>query len=591
MGDNRNPHSQTDSNSTSANVFMRWEKSSIFFKSDVALQQGLKKKFQFSNDKLRSNSVVSDAAEEDEDEDLSEYLERQTISGDVEDVPFRNQSEIQSSSSILSMKSAPVQHRPDKHVTHSHSTLSHRTSAVKLKQYPSCRSAQVDCMSAVMDGSDERRDAVKNDVYEYDNEDNEDGEDDYESGEDGIGSFIHHIGHPIIVKIQGRRQAVLRFHPVKTMNVLDQERLGVVGCMLAFKMGKTRTRLIRATLTQHGFMEVPESSVDFNILWATSHTPLHELKLLGPNQKINHFPRSYEITRKDRLHINIQRMQQAKGKHHFQFLPRTYLLPAEHDEFVSDWMKAKGAWIVKPAASSQGRGIFLINHPKQLPQQDTVVVSQYVDNPLLVDGFKFDLRVYVAVTSYDPMRIYVYEDGLARFATTKYDTTSPSNLSNTYMHLTNYSLNKRSSNFVACDEEGIEDYGNKWSLSALLRHLKSGGINTEMLMARVEEVIIKTIIAGEVPVVSATRAYLSHPNICFELYGFDILIDAELKPWLLEVNLSPSLTCDSLLDFKVKSHLLADFLNLGHIPFADPPIYHPYAPRTRRSRVCWMYTF
>lgn len=51
-------------------------------------------------------------------------------------------------------------------------------------------------------------------------------------------------------------------------------------------------------------------------------------------------------------------------------------------------------------------------------------------------------------------------------------------------------------------------------------------------------------------------------NNCFDLFGFDILIDSNLKPWLIEVNLSPSLATDSHLDFKIKSKLIADLFNL-----------------------------
>lgn len=54
------------------------------------------------------------------------------------------------------------------------------------------------------------------------------------------------------------------------------------------------------------------------------------------------------------------------------------------------------------------------------------------------------------------------------------------------------------------------------------------------------------------------------------MYGFDILVDADLKPWLLEVNLSPSLGCDSQLDLRVKSALLADLLTLVGVPAVDP---------------------
>ena len=68
--------------------------------------------------------------------------------------------------------------------------------------------------------------------------------------------------------------------------------------------------------------------------------------------------------------------------------------------------------------------------------------------PHLVDGFKYDLRVYVFVNGMNPLRVYVYKDGLARFATQKYEKPSEKNLGNSMMHLTNYAINKESDNFV-----------------------------------------------------------------------------------------------------------------------------------------------
>ena len=80
-----------------------------------------------------------------------------------------------------------------------------------------------------------------------------------------------------------------------------------------------------------------------------------------------------------------------------------------------------------------------------------MIASQYVDNPLLIDGYKFDLRIYVGLMSINPLRIYIYEDGLVRFATQKYQSSLNSNASNAkaqkYVHLTNYSLNKNNANF------------------------------------------------------------------------------------------------------------------------------------------------
>lgn len=75
----------------------------------------------------------------------------------------------------------------------------------------------------------------------------------------------------------------------------------------------------------------------------------------------------------------------------------------------------------------------------------------YLSNELLLVctlGFKFDLRLYVAITSYDPLRIYLYEEGLTRFATVRYEGPSEQ-LDNRCMHLTNYSVNKRSMDYVS----------------------------------------------------------------------------------------------------------------------------------------------
>ena len=66
-------------------------------------------------------------------------------------------------------------------------------------------------------------------------------------------------------------------------------------------------------------------------------------------------------------------------------------------------------WIVKPAASSQGKGIFLTNNVKSIPAKSNMIASHYIADPLLIDGVKFDLRIYVAITSINPLKIYIYK--------------------------------------------------------------------------------------------------------------------------------------------------------------------------------------
>ncbi|XP_067848219.1 tubulin polyglutamylase TTLL5 isoform X2 [Heptranchias perlo] len=330
---------------------------------------------------------------------------------------------------------------------------------------------------------------------------------------------------------------------------------------LAYKIVRTESRLVRSILSVHGFHEVHPNSNDFNLMWTGSHLKPYLLRTLLEFQKVNHFPRSYELTRKDRLYKNIQRMQQTHGLKHFNIVPQAYILPSECQELWTAHSKDRGPWIVKPVASSRGRGVYLVSHPNQITTDESILVSRYIRSPLLIDDFKFDVRLYVLVTSYDPLVVYLYEEGLTRFATVKYDH-GTRNIKNQFMHLTNYSINKKSRDYVSCDDPEVEDYGNKWSMSAMLRYLKQEGMDTAALMAQIEDLIIKALIAAELHIASASKMFVPHRGNCFELYGFDVLIDSNLKPWLLEVNLSPSLACDAPLDLKIKASLLSDMFTL-----------------------------
>lgn len=94
------------------------------------------------------------------------------------------------------------------------------------------------------------------------------------------------------------------------------------------------------------------------------------------------------------------------------------------------------------------------------------------------------------------------------------------------------------------------------------------GIDTEELFSKVKDIIIKTCISVEPLMLDIHAKSSEHRTNCFELYGFDILIDSNLKPWILEVNVCPSLSSSSPLDRKIKHSLLVDTLNIiGIIPY------------------------
>nr|XP_056719931.1 tubulin polyglutamylase TTLL6 [Euleptes europaea] len=306
---------------------------------------------------------------------------------------------------------------------------------------------------------------------------------------------------------------------------------------------------------------------DWTLYWTDYSVSLDRVLEMKSYQKINHFPGMSEICRKDLLARNMSRMLKLFPKD-FNFFPRTWCLPADYGELQSySRSKKHKTFICKPDSGCQGRGIYITKSVKDIKPGEDMICQLYISRPFIIDGFKFDLRVYALVTSCDPLRVFIYKEGLARFATSAYSDPSASNLDDVCMHLTNYSINKHSANFVRDD-----DSGSKRKLSTFNKHMAENGYETEPIWKDIEEVVVKTLLSAY-PIIK--HNYLTcFPNhtmgsACFEILGFDILLDRKLKPWLLEVNHSPSFSTDSWLDKEVKDQLLHDTLVLINLGACD----------------------
>ena len=125
--------------------------------------------------------------------------------------------------------------------------------------------------------------------------------------------------------------------------------------------------------------------------------------------------------------------------------------------FVESFKRSGNTWIMKPIAKSQGKGIFLFTklnqisewknaYSKQENAAEQYVVQEYVANPLLIGGKKFDLRVYCLVTSYNPMTVFLARSGFARFTSTRFSMDS-SDIGNAYVHLTNVAVQKTNAKY------------------------------------------------------------------------------------------------------------------------------------------------
>lgn len=360
---------------------------------------------------------------------------------------------------------------------------------------------------------------------------------------------------------------------------------------------------------------------------------------LGEHQRVNHFPNHYELTRKDLLVKNVKRYRKDLEREAIRagedpsvasrnassavdFLPATFALPGEYALFAEAFRKeteteaspttkanvtvsarsssrsrvtsARGfsssprrrkhpTWIMKPTGKAQGKGIFLINSLQQTKRwanasvanahdgvctkgEEAYVVSRYVDDPLLIGGYKFDLRLYVVVTRFRPLRAFVSRLGFARFCAAKYVSprSESGDLGDHYAHLTNVAVQKKNAQYN-------KEHGGKWSLENLRLFLESarGAEAVSKLWRELDAVILKSL--------RAVQNVMHNDAHCFELYGYDMLIDASLKPWLIEVNASPSLSATTEDDRDAKLAVIRDALAA-----AVPESFRESAPGAER---------
>jgi hypothetical protein len=306
-----------------------------------------------------------------------------------------------------------------------------------------------------------------------------------------------------------------------------------------------------------------------------------------PNQRVARIPWMQELCKKVPFARMMAHMQKDEPEM-YDCWPKTWILP---DEKIPD-NEYEAPLIFKPSDTSQGGGIHIILHPqdmeftmlnrqKRLQQRekdhtkDVAIVQRYLGEPMTLSGKKFDLRVYVLVLSLQPMQIFVCTEGLVRVCSDKYEPPDKRNVGQLGQHLTNYSLNKDMLNFVHNDDPFNGTSGGKRTLSSVLPLLGMPHLWEECktLCANVSVSMCEVLRGDEkVEGVEIPELDQAEKQDCFNILGFDIMLagpnqfepssDSDSdngerkglpsdsyedvpKPYLLEVNASPSLSIDS----------------------------------------------
>lgn len=178
-------------------------------------------------------------------------------------------------------------------------------------------------------------------------------------------------------------------------------------------------RHVKNVLDRCGYEKVTNETLDWDVLWGHDYPfralypKLHQLKL---HQKVNHFPGCGYITNK----VDLATTESV-------YIPKSFRLPEDREKFMEFIETNPDKLFVQK--HNQHRHINIKSVQEINFNDNDTFIQEYVDNPLLVDGHKFDIGVYVIITSVDPLRIYIYKgDILFRYCPTKYYPFDPKNV-------------------------------------------------------------------------------------------------------------------------------------------------------------------
>eukprot|EP00736_Rhodelphis_marinus_P010272 Rmarinus@m.14933 len=300
--------------------------------------------------------------------------------------------------------------------------------------------------------------------------------------------------------------------------------------------------VLRLAAEQLGYRFQKGFDTDSDVYW-TREEPQQKLQSLRGLQRICQYPHMNFFCRKVQLAKLLESSSQVAG-----IQPAYWILPKD-TKAVRHTLEHGGCIVVKPDFGSEGKRIVVVNSVKSFEEYMSTnrakqcIVQEYVDPPMLLKGFKFDFRVYVLVTSLDPLRVYVCREGITRFCAMKYKTEFGDKFE-PRRHLTNYTLNR--------DDPNFDINRCKKTITATLGQLVTSEkiASPEAFWRQVDRIALETC-AKIAPALKRKMAKrkLPHEN-AFQVLGFDILLDAGGRCVLLEVNSKPRLGIDKIVSEK-----------------------------------------
>lgn len=331
----------------------------------------------------------------------------------------------------------------------------------------------------------------------------------------------------------------------------------------------THNKLINTTHIHHQLIndvvKYLENNYAYNITSNTNKANLiiydkimHDDVNVLINQRITKFTQSYMICCKYNTFSILNKYREIYPLK-YDFYPETWLYPDELNMIEYNLQHKNKFYIFKHGAGSLGKQVFLIKSIDELKKITNKykskyhIIQEYIHNPLLIDGYKFDLRLYIFVNRIKPLEMYLYKDGLIRLCSEKYIEPNEENCNNQYVHITNTAVN------IHKDKRNHD----------IIKLLSNSDIY-DLVWNDIKIVCYRTFVS----IMNELKKYkkTNKENNC-QIFGIDIMFDNKYNPYVLEINDRPCMDYITLYEYDLKFDMYETFIRKALNNIKDDEFY------------------